>query len=56
MKWDILLGLVGGFVGSGIFWVLEISPDAGIVAVVIVVFVGSATLIIGQRKIWPILA
>ena len=29
--------------------------DAGMVAVVIVAFVGAASLIVAQRKIWPII-
>jgi uncharacterized membrane protein YeaQ/YmgE (transglycosylase-associated protein family) len=55
-RWDVLLALVGSVVGSGIAWLLGIALDAGIVAVVIVAFVGAAGLIVGQRKIWPIIA
>ena len=41
--------------GSGIAWWLGIALDAGMVAVVIVAFVGAASLIVAQRKIWPII-
>jgi len=54
--WDVFLALVGSVVGSGIAWLLGIALDAGMVAVVIVAFVGAAILIVGQRKIWPIIA
>jgi uncharacterized membrane protein YeaQ/YmgE (transglycosylase-associated protein family) len=53
---DIVLGLIGSLVGSVIFWVLGTSPETGIVAVAIAAFGGAATLIIGQRKIWPVIA
>ena len=54
-KEDILLGLVGSLVG-GIVWVLGISPEAGMVAVAGVAFVGAAILIVLQRKTWPAIA
>jgi uncharacterized membrane protein YeaQ/YmgE (transglycosylase-associated protein family) len=54
-RWDVLLALVGSVVGSGIAWLLGIALDAGMVAVVIVAFVGAASLIVAQRKIWPII-
>ena len=56
LRTDIVLGLVGSFVGSVIFWVLGTSPETGMVAVAIAAFGGAATLIIGQRKIWPVIA
>lgn len=52
---DIVLGLIGSLVGSVIFWVLGTSPETGMVAVAIAAFGGAATLIIGQRKIWPVI-
>ncbi len=55
-SWDVLLALVGSVLGSGIAWLLAITLDAGMVAVVIVAFVGAASLIVAQRKIWPIIA
>jgi uncharacterized membrane protein YeaQ/YmgE (transglycosylase-associated protein family) len=53
-RWDILLALVGSIMGSG--WLLEIPPDPGLVAVTFVAAVGAASLILAQRKIWPIIA
>lgn len=53
---DIVLGLIGSLVGSVIFWVLGTSPETGMVAVASAAFGGAATLIIGQRKIWPVIA
>ena len=55
-RWDVLLALVGSVVGSGIAWLLAIALDAGMVAVVIVAFVGVASLIVAQRKIWSTIA
>jgi uncharacterized membrane protein YeaQ/YmgE (transglycosylase-associated protein family) len=55
-RWDVLLAIVGSVVLSGIAWPLGIALDAGMVAVVIVAFVGAASLIVAQRKIWPIIA
>ena len=54
-KEDILLGLVGSLVG-GNFWTLGISPQAGMVAVAGVAFVGAVISIVLQRKIWPAIA
>jgi uncharacterized membrane protein YeaQ/YmgE (transglycosylase-associated protein family) len=53
---DIVLGLVGSLVGSAIFWAMWSSPDTGMVAVAIAAFGGAAALIVGQRKIWPVIA
>jgi uncharacterized membrane protein YeaQ/YmgE (transglycosylase-associated protein family) len=53
---DLVLGLIGSLVGSVIFWVLETSPETGMVGVASAAFGGAATLIIGQRKIWPVIA
>jgi uncharacterized membrane protein YeaQ/YmgE (transglycosylase-associated protein family) len=55
-RWDVLFALVGGVVGSGIAWLLEIPPDPGLVAVTFVAALGAAGLIVAQRKIWPIIA
>jgi uncharacterized membrane protein YeaQ/YmgE (transglycosylase-associated protein family) len=52
---DIVLGLVGSLVVSVIYRVLGTSPETGMVAVAIAAFGGAATLIIGQRKIWPVI-
>jgi uncharacterized membrane protein YeaQ/YmgE (transglycosylase-associated protein family) len=55
-RWDVLLALVGSVVGSGIAWLLEIPSHPGLVAVTFVAAVGTAGLIVAQRKIWPIIA
>jgi uncharacterized membrane protein YeaQ/YmgE (transglycosylase-associated protein family) len=55
-RWDVLLALVGSVVGSGIARLLGIALDAGMVATVVVAFVGAAILIVAQRKIWPTIA
>jgi hypothetical protein len=52
---SIAFGLIGGLVGRGTFWVLATSPEAGTVAVAIGAFNGATALIIGQRKIWPVI-
>ena len=49
---DMILGLVGSVVGSWIFSVLRVSPEAGILPLLIVAFVGAAAVIVGQRKLW----
>jgi uncharacterized membrane protein YeaQ/YmgE (transglycosylase-associated protein family) len=53
---DILLALVGSVVWSGIARLLEIPSDPGLVAVTLVAAVGATSLIVAQRKIWPIIA
>jgi uncharacterized membrane protein YeaQ/YmgE (transglycosylase-associated protein family) len=50
---DMALGLVGSVVGGWIFRAVGASPEAGMVAVAVVAFIGAAILIVGQRKIWP---
>ncbi|MGD0264435.1 MAG: GlsB/YeaQ/YmgE family stress response membrane protein [Candidatus Methylomirabilota bacterium] len=52
VKGDLILGLVGSIVGSWLFWALGISPDAGLVALVVVAFIGAAIAIVAQRKLW----
>jgi uncharacterized membrane protein YeaQ/YmgE (transglycosylase-associated protein family) len=49
---DISLGLVGSIAASVIFRGLEISPGAGLFALVVVAFVGAAMAIVAQRKFW----
>jgi uncharacterized membrane protein YeaQ/YmgE (transglycosylase-associated protein family) len=56
LRWDIILGLVGSILGSGFFWALNGSPEAGLGVVAVVAlagFVAAAALIVLQRKIWP---
>jgi uncharacterized membrane protein YeaQ/YmgE (transglycosylase-associated protein family) len=55
-RWDVLLALVGSAVGSGIAWLLEIPSQPGVVAVTFIAVVGATSLIVAQRKIWPIIA
>lgn len=52
LKGDMILGLAGSILGSLIFRALGISPEAGIVMLVIVAFVGAAAVIVAQRKLW----
>jgi len=49
---DLILGLVGSIAGSVIFRGLEISPGAGLFALVVVAFIGAGIAIVAQRKIW----
>ena len=51
-RWDILFGLSGSVVGSGIFQTLG-APEAGWGGTGIAAFVGAALMIVLQRKIWP---
>jgi uncharacterized membrane protein YeaQ/YmgE (transglycosylase-associated protein family) len=52
LRGDMVLALAGSIVGSWIFLALGVSPDAGIVVLVVVAFVGAAIVIVAQRKIW----
>jgi len=52
LKGDLALGVIGSIVGSAIFWVLGIAPEAGLVALVVVAFVGAATTLGAQRMLW----
>lgn len=56
LRWDIILGLGGGLVGGWIFRALGVSPEAGMVTMAVVAFVGAAIPIVAQRKIWPTIA
>jgi uncharacterized membrane protein YeaQ/YmgE (transglycosylase-associated protein family) len=53
---DIALGLSGALLGSWVFRMLSISPEAGLFAVVVVAFVGATGVIVAQRKLWPTIA
>lgn len=50
--WDLNLGLVGSSTASGIVWALGVAPEAGTFTTAVVAFVGAATVIVAQRKIW----
>jgi uncharacterized membrane protein YeaQ/YmgE (transglycosylase-associated protein family) len=52
LKRDITLGLLGSILGSWIFRGL-IYSDAGLVASVVIAFIGAAIPIVVQRKMWP---
>jgi len=55
LRADIVLGLIGSLGVSVMFWILGASPETRMVAVAVAAFGGAATLIIGQRKIWPVI-
>lgn len=48
---DFALGLVGSSAGS-VIWGLGVSPETRNFATAVVAFVGAATLIVAQRKVW----
>ncbi len=48
---DIALGLAGSIVGSWFFWAMEFSPGAGLFALVVVAFIGAASVIVAQRTL-----
>jgi uncharacterized membrane protein YeaQ/YmgE (transglycosylase-associated protein family) len=49
---DIAFGLAGSLLGSLVFSALGISPDAGLVALLVVTFLGAAFLIGAERLLW----
>jgi uncharacterized membrane protein YeaQ/YmgE (transglycosylase-associated protein family) len=49
---DLVLGLVGGLVGGGIFRVLGFFPRAGMWPVALLAFVGAAGVLFAQRQLW----
>ena len=53
LKGDLILGVIGSFVGGWLFSVLRVSPDAGLVALIIIAFVGATALIFAQHRFWP---
>ncbi|HEV8308453.1 MAG TPA: hypothetical protein VGW35_12360 [Methylomirabilota bacterium] len=53
---DISLGLGGSLVGSLILGPSGIVPESGLLAMVVVAFVGAAGVIVVQRKMWPTIA
>ena len=48
---DIVLGILGGIVGGSIFGALGIWPGGGIVAAIVVAFVGAVVLVWITRQI-----
>jgi len=49
---DISLGVLGSIVGSGLFLFLGLWPDAGLIASVVVAFIGASALIFAQHQFW----
>jgi uncharacterized membrane protein YeaQ/YmgE (transglycosylase-associated protein family) len=49
---DIGLGLGGSLVASLILRALEVSPEAGLFAMLVVAFVGAAGVLVLQRTMW----
>jgi uncharacterized membrane protein YeaQ/YmgE (transglycosylase-associated protein family) len=47
---DISLGVMGSLAGSGLFLYLAVSPDAGLVASIVVACLGAAALIFAQHQ------
>jgi uncharacterized membrane protein YeaQ/YmgE (transglycosylase-associated protein family) len=52
LKGDLVLGVVGSIVGGWLFSILGISPDAGLVALIIIAFIGATALIFAQHRFW----
>ena len=52
LLWDIIAGLIGSVVGSGVVQTLG-APEAGWGGTGIAACVGAALMIVLQRKIWP---
>jgi uncharacterized membrane protein YeaQ/YmgE (transglycosylase-associated protein family) len=50
---DLSLGVIGSIAGGWLFFVLGISPDAGLVALIIIAFIGATALIFAQHRLWP---
>lgn len=48
---DIVLGLVGSIVGSWIFRALGVYPRAGMLALILVAFIGAAIVIVAGRAL-----
>lgn len=53
LKWDIVLGLTGSAVMTGIFWALGASSRDGLAVLAVVAFVGAVLPIVAQRQFWP---
>jgi uncharacterized membrane protein YeaQ/YmgE (transglycosylase-associated protein family) len=51
--WDVTLGLIGSIAVSWLFQSQWVSPDPGLLAVVVVAAAGAAGLIVAQRTIFP---
>jgi len=49
---DLSLGVIGSIAGGWLFSVLGVSPDAGLVALIIIAFIGATALIFAQHRFW----
>jgi uncharacterized membrane protein YeaQ/YmgE (transglycosylase-associated protein family) len=49
---DLILGVVGSIGGGWLFSILRVSPDAGLVALAIIAFIGAIALIFAQHRLW----
>ncbi len=49
---DVGLGLGGSLVASLVLRALEVSPEAGLFAMVVVAFIGAAGVLVVQRTMW----
>ncbi|RPH99061.1 MAG: GlsB/YeaQ/YmgE family stress response membrane protein [Zetaproteobacteria bacterium] len=52
LRGDLILGVAGSIVGGWLFSVLRISPDAGLVALIIIAFIGGTAAIFAQHRFW----
>jgi uncharacterized membrane protein YeaQ/YmgE (transglycosylase-associated protein family) len=52
LKGDLVLGAVGSVVGSWLFSVLGVSPDAGLVALIVIAFIAAIAAIFVQHRFW----
>jgi uncharacterized membrane protein YeaQ/YmgE (transglycosylase-associated protein family) len=52
LKGDLILGVVGSVVGGWLFLVLRISPDAGLIALITIAFIGGTAAIFAQHRFW----
>jgi uncharacterized membrane protein YeaQ/YmgE (transglycosylase-associated protein family) len=49
---DLVLGVLGGVVASGIFWALGVFPRLGLVPIGVVAFAGAAGVLAALRALW----
>ncbi|MEZ5811252.1 MAG: GlsB/YeaQ/YmgE family stress response membrane protein [Rhizobiaceae bacterium] len=48
---NIVIGIVGAFIGGWLFGVLGISPDAGFIGSLVTAIVGAVVLLFGLRLV-----
>jgi uncharacterized membrane protein YeaQ/YmgE (transglycosylase-associated protein family) len=49
---DLALGLAGSVAASTLFRILGFSPEAGLLALIAVAFLGAAATLVAQRQFW----